>query len=79
VVIDGKVAYTGGMNVADYYINGTEEVGAWRDMHCRIEGGAVNDLQNIFCRIWEKATGEHLLSNKVYFQGGEPSRASQGA
>lgn len=73
VVIDGKVAYTGGMNVADYYINGTEEVGAWRDMHCRIEGGAVNDLQNIFCRIWEKATGEHLLSNKVYFQGGEPS------
>lgn len=73
VVIDGKVAYTGGMNVADYYINGTEEVGAWRDMHCRIEGSAVNDLQNIFCRIWEKATGEHLLSNKVYFQGGEPS------
>ena len=73
VVIDGKVAYTGGMNVADYYINGTEEVGAWRDMHCRIEGSAVNDVQNIFCRIWEKATGKQLLSNKDYFRGGEPS------
>ena len=38
VVIDGKIAYTGGMNVADYYIKGTEQVGEWRDMHCRIEG-----------------------------------------
>ena len=45
VVIDGNVAYTGGMNVADYYIHGTEQVGEWRDMHCRIEGGAVSQLQ----------------------------------
>ena len=37
VVIDGKVAYTGGMNVADYYIKGTAQVGEWHDMHCRIE------------------------------------------
>ena len=67
VVIDGKVAYTGGMNVADYYIKGTEQVGAWRDMHCRIEGGAVDDLQQIFSRIWEKSTGEDLLSQPQYF------------
>ena len=44
VVIDGRIAYTGGMNVADYYIKGTEQVGEWRDMHCRIEGDAVNEL-----------------------------------
>ena len=43
VVIDGKVAYTGGMNVADYYIKGTEQVGKWRDMHCRIEGSEVKE------------------------------------
>jgi len=73
VIIDGKVAYTGGMNVADYYINGTEQVGAWRDMHCRLEGSAVNELQDIFCRIWEKATGEQLLSKEEYFRGGEMS------
>ena len=36
VVIDGQIAYTGGMNVADYYIKGTEVVGSWNDMHCRI-------------------------------------------
>ena len=41
VVIDGKVGYTGGMNIADYYINGLPEIGPWRDMHIRIEGPAV--------------------------------------
>ena len=68
VVIDGRIAYTGGMNVADYYIVGTEQVGEWRDMHCRIEGPAVNDLQRIFARIWKKATNENLQDMK-YFQG----------
>lgn len=72
VVIDGRVAYTGGMNVADYYINGTEQVGEWRDMHCRIEGGAVNDLQTIFTRIWKKTTGEELQNKPDYFCAYEP-------
>ena len=66
VVIDGNVAYTGGMNVADYYIKGTDVVGAWRDMHCRIEGGAVNDLQTIFARMWEKTTGENLFQPQYF-------------
>ena len=66
VVIDGKIAYTGGMNVADYYIVGTEQVGEWRDMHCRIEGPAVNELQKIFVRIWKNVTGEELTDAKYY-------------
>ena len=66
VVIDGKIAYTGGMNVADYYIKGTEVVGSWRDMHCRIEGSEVNTLQRIFMRIWQKVTGERLQGAKYY-------------
>ena len=77
VVIDGCVAYTGGMNVADYYIEGTEQVGQWRDMHCRLEGGCVNDLQHIFARIWQKTTGEELLSQPVYFRGGLPTGMQQ--
>ena len=68
VVIDGRIAYTGGMNVADYYIVGTEQVGEWRDMHCRIEGSAVNDLQKVFVRFWKKLTKEDLTDPK-YFQG----------
>ena len=68
VVIDGKIAYTGGMNVADYYIVGTEQVGEWRDMHCRIEGPVVNELQTIFARIWKKSTKEDVADAK-YYQG----------
>ena len=68
VVIDGCIAYTGGMNVADYYINGTEQVGEWRDMHCRIQGPAVNHLQHILLRIWYQVTGTDLTTNPLYFQ-----------
>ena len=71
VVIDGSIAYTGGMNVADYYIKGTKQVGSWRDMHCRIEGGAVNQLQLIFSRIWERTTGEDIWKQK-YFRAYQP-------
>lgn len=73
VVIDGQIAYTGGMNVADYYIKGTEQVGEWRDMHCRIEGDAVNELQKIFIRIWNRVTGENVHGIK-YYRGGTPTK-----
>ena len=66
VIIDGKVAYTGGMNVADYYINGTKVVGSWHDMHCRIEGDEVNTLQNIFLRMWFLASGQKIHGAKYY-------------
>lgn len=66
VVIDGKVAYTGGMNVADYYIKGTKQVGKWRDMHCRIEGEEVNTLQKIFLKMWKRVTGQDIHGAKYY-------------
>lgn len=68
VVIDGRIGYTGGMNVADYYVVGSEQVGEWRDMHCRIEGSAVNELQKIFVRFWKRLSKEDLTDPK-YFQG----------
>ena len=66
VVIDGQIAYTGGMNVADYYINGTEQVGEWHDMHCRIDGDEVNTLQAIFLRIWNKTAKQNVHGAKYY-------------
>ena len=65
-VIDGEVAYTGGMNIADYYINGLPKIGTWRDMHMRIEGDAVNDLQEIFLTIWNKETKQNI-GGEAYF------------
>ncbi len=73
VVIDGKIAYTGGMNVADYYIKGTPQVGSWHDMHCRIQGEEVNTLQKIFIRTWNKVTGQNVHGAKYYRGLGDDS------
>lgn len=66
VVIDGAVGYLGGMNIADYYIEGKPKIGQWRDMHCRIEGHAVHDLQRIFIDMWARTTGE-VLDDPAYY------------
>lgn len=60
-VIDGKIAFIGGINVADYYVTGLPEVGAWRDMHLRIEGPAVNVIQQNFITMWKAEAKEELL------------------
>lgn len=51
VVIDGRVAYTGGMNISDCYFL------RWRDTHLRIEGGAVAQLQYLFLNSWHTSGG----------------------
>lgn len=48
VVIDGAIGYTGGINIADKYINGDAELGFWRDTHLRIYGDAVKMLEAVF-------------------------------
>lgn len=65
-IIDGKIGYTGGINVADYYINGLPEIGEWRDMHIRIEGDAVEDLQDIFLDIWNKTAKQNVTGDEYY-------------
>ena len=66
VVIDGQIGYTGGMNIADYYINGLPELGEWRDIHMRLEGDVVRYLQGIFLNMWNKETGQHI-GGPAYF------------
>lgn len=66
VVIDGKIGYTGGMNIADYYINGLPKIGEWHDMHIHLEGDAVRYLQGIFLTMWNHETGQHI-GGPVYF------------
>ena len=56
-VIDGKVVYTGGMNVADYYLHGKPKVGKWRDMHIRMEGTIVQAYEELFWKMWNKEQG----------------------
>ena len=62
VVIDGRMVYTGGLNIADYYIHGKPEIGKWADMHARLEGPIVDEYQRLFADMWHKETGEYLDS-----------------
>ncbi len=66
IVIDGKIGYTGGMNIADYYINGLPQIGEWRDIHARIEGNAVECLQDIFLDMWNETTNQNIQGEKYY-------------
>ena len=75
VVIDGKIGYLGGMNIADRYVNGCKW-GVWRDTHIRIEGEAVRELQSIFMVDWNFTTNE-LLSDAKYFPKTENCKGSQ--
>ena len=60
-VIDGKLVYTGGMNVADYYLHGKPEVGKWRDMHVRMSGPVVEAYEELFWKMWGKAVPDFLM------------------
>lgn len=52
LVIDGKVGYNGGVNLADEYINAIERFGHWKDTALRIEGEAVKSLTLMFLNMW---------------------------
>ena len=52
LVIDGKVAYTGGVNLADEYINRGSRFGHWKDVSIRLEGDAVRSFTLMFLQMW---------------------------
>ncbi|MEE0955428.1 MAG: cardiolipin synthase [Eubacterium sp.] len=57
VVIDGKVAFTGGVNLADEYINRGSKFGYWKDTAVRVEGDAVMSFTYMFLTMWYAASG----------------------
>ena len=59
-VIDSQIGYSGGLNIADEYINLKERFGVWKDTAFRIDGDAVYGLTSTFIRAWHLATGEAL-------------------
>lgn len=52
LVIDGKIAHTGGYNIADEYINEIERFGHWKDAGIRITGDSVNSFTTMFLELW---------------------------
>ncbi len=64
-VIDGRVGYVGGMNIADRYVKGTHRQ-AWRDTHLRVQGGLVYGLQRAFFVDWYFVSRELITDQKYY-------------
>jgi cardiolipin synthase A/B len=65
VIVDGKVGFTGGLNIADRYLTGNK-LGFWRDTFMSVEGPAVHGLQNAFLTDWFFVSRQ-LLSGDRYF------------
>ncbi len=66
LVIDGKVGFTGGINIADRYVEGAEGIGPWRDAHLKITGDAVVCMQVIFAADWYFVIHENLSGRKYF-------------
>ncbi len=71
IVVDGRVAYLGGINVAERYLKGLSW-GCWRDTLIRIEGPAVAAVGQAFMADWHFSTGE-LLASPDYFPQLQPA------
>lgn len=74
MIIDGKVGFIGGMNLADEYINQVERYGYWKDTAVRLRGEAVRSLTLMFLSMWEYVGGGSedvatLPVSEVKFQG----------
>ena len=58
MIIDGKVAFTGGMNLADEYINARMRFGHWKDSAILLEGDAVWSMTVMFLTMWDNCCGQ---------------------
>jgi cardiolipin synthase A/B len=66
VVVDGRLALTGGMNVGDEYLGRKTKHGRWRDTHVIVRGPAALRLQEIFADDWHFSTDEELVDPRYY-------------
>lgn len=66
IVIDGQIAYTGGSNIADEYINQKERFGHWKDTMISITGSSVNSLVVLFLEMWNLSETKDIENYEFY-------------
>ncbi|WP_418321206.1 phospholipase D-like domain-containing protein [Piscinibacter sakaiensis] len=66
LVVDGTVAFTGGVGIAPEWTGNAQDPAHWRDTHFRVEGPVVAQMQAVFLDNWVKVTGE-VLNGKTFF------------
>jgi cardiolipin synthase A/B len=70
-VVDGRIGYTGGMNIGSEHIDGGEGFTCWRDTQVRIVGPGASTLQAVFAVDWYNAVQENLFAS-AYFPAADP-------
>lgn len=68
LVIDGKVAYTGGINIGDEYINAIERFGYWKDTAVLLKGDAVHNFTFMFLQMWDVVTTKYEINYEHYMK-----------
>lgn len=71
LIIDGKIAFSGGINLADEYINQKEKYGHWKDIGFRLTGEAVENYTRMFVEFWNAFSSE-----KIQYGAAEPDPSS---
>ena len=66
LIVDGRVAFTGGVGIADNWLGNARNPNEWRDTHYRIEGPSVGAFQAAFAENWLETAGETLQGEKFY-------------
>ena len=66
IVVDGRVGYTGGFGLADYWLGDGLHHDQWRESNVRFQGPAVMQLQAAFASAWAEATGELIAGRKFF-------------
>ena len=78
MVIDNKIGYTGGINIADEYINHINRFGHWKDTGIRLEGEAVSELTNLFLIDYESNRKKNSCDFSKYYLNNEISKKENG-
>jgi len=71
LVVDGHIGFTGGVGIADLWLGDAQDPQHWRDVHFRIEGPVVTQMQASFADNWIKTTGR-VLQGEEFFPSVRP-------
>lgn len=72
LVVDGRVAFTGGVGIAPQWTGHAQDPEHWRDTHFQVEGPVVAQIQSVFLDNWIKVTGD-VLHGPDYFPALQPT------
>ncbi|MBD0321192.1 MAG: hypothetical protein ICV87_12705 [Gemmatimonadetes bacterium] len=66
IIVDGRIAFTGGAAVADKWLGDAEDEEHWRDVMVEVRGSLAANLQSAFTQLWADTCGEVLLGEDFY-------------